>query len=88
MIRTAFKCSNLIIAFLATATVTFAAPTISSLSVPALQVGGKVTITVSGSELLPSPVLVSSTPILTQKTLDGAAAVSYTHLTLPTTPYV
>ena len=73
MIRTAFKCSNLIIAFLATATVTFAAPTISSLSVPALQVGSKVTITVSGSELLPSPVLVSSTPIVTQKTLDGAA---------------
>lgn len=70
MTRLAFKCSSLVIALLTT-TVAYAAPTINSLSVPALHVGGKVMITVSGSELLPSPVLVSSTDIITQKIVAG-----------------
>ena len=51
-----------------------AAPTISQLSLRGLQIGGRTTIAISGTELLPEPRLLLSAPIVRQSVRPGATA--------------
>ena len=49
-----------------------AAPTINNVSVPGIQAGTTVQITVTGTDLTPAPKLIASFPIASQKAVEGS----------------
>ena len=49
-----------------------AAPTINSVSVPGIQAGTTVQITLAGTDLAPAPKLIASFPIASQKSVAGS----------------
>lgn len=49
-----------------------AAPTINSVSVPGIQAGTTVQITLAGADLAPAPKLIASFPIASQKSVAGS----------------
>ncbi|MBA63531.1 MAG: hypothetical protein CMJ76_14330 [Planctomycetaceae bacterium] len=49
-----------------------AAPTISNISVPGIQTGTTIQITVTGADLAPAPKLIASFPIASQKAIPGS----------------
>ena len=61
-----------VITFNFSAQALLAAPTINNISVPGIQIGTTVQITITGTDLTPAPKLVASFPISAQKTVEGS----------------
>ena len=61
-----------VITFNFSAQVLLAAPTINNISVPGIQIGTTVQITITGTDLTPAPKLVASFPISSQKAVEGS----------------
>ena len=61
-----------VITFNFSAQVLLAAPTINNISVPGIQIGTTVQITITGTDLTPAPKLVASFPISAQKAVEGS----------------
>lgn len=61
-----------VITFNFSAQAVLAAPTINNISVPGIQIGTTVQITITGTDLTPAPKLVASFPISAQKAVEGS----------------
>lgn len=61
-----------VITFNFSAQALLAAPTINNISVPGIQIGTTVQITITGTDLTPAPKLVASFPISAQKAVEGS----------------
>lgn len=61
-----------VITFNFSAQALLAAPTINNISVPGIQIGATVQITITGTDLTPAPKLVASFPISAQKAVEGS----------------
>jgi len=61
-----------VITFNFSAQALLAAPTINNISVPGIQIGTTVQITITGTDLTPAPKLVASFPISAQKDVEGS----------------
>ena len=61
-----------VITFNFSAQALLAAPTINNISVPGIQIGTTVQITITGTDLTPAPKLVASFPISSQKAVEGS----------------